>query len=70
MDNHKWAVIGVGLAGLVVGAVLGILFAPASGKENRQVLKEKAGKMGECAAEMAHNVIHRGQSGTHDTGEA
>ncbi len=66
MNDNKWAVIGAGLAGLAAGVALGMLFAPASGKETRQVVKEKVGKMGECAGEMARNFIHHGKS---DAGE-
>jgi gas vesicle protein len=41
MDTGKIA-LGV-LAGLAAGAILGILFAPASGKDTRHKISEKSG---------------------------
>lgn len=36
----------VGMAsGVVVGATIGLLFAPNSGKENRRVVRDKAGSL-------------------------
>ena len=35
------------IAGAVVGGVVALLLAPRSGKETRQILREKAGTLGE-----------------------
>ena len=44
---------GIGLVlGLAVGAVLGFLFAPRSGKETRDFLKDKASDVSDTAREL------------------
>lgn len=40
-ENAKKFAIGTGI-GLVLGAIVGILFAPKSGKETREIIKSKA----------------------------
>lgn len=44
MNNKDLAIgIGIGLvAGAVIGGVVALLFAPQSGKETRQMIKDKA----------------------------
>lgn len=44
------------MIGAVVGLAIGFLFAPRSGEESRQLLKEKVGKAKEKAAEVAENI--------------
>jgi hypothetical protein len=44
MDNGKKLMTGL-VAGALVGAVAGMLLAPKSGKENRKMVGEKAGKI-------------------------
>ncbi len=61
MDDNKWAVIGAGLVGVAVGVTLGLLFAPAPGKETRQMLKEKVCQAGEHTDELVRKVTHHGQ---------
>ena len=44
MGSRKKLIIGV-VAGPIVGTVAGLLLAPKSGKENRQIIGEKAVKI-------------------------
>lgn len=48
-DSHFWDSLLTFLAGAATGFVLGVLFAPASGKETRKKIKEQAIKTGEAA---------------------
>jgi gas vesicle protein len=46
MNGDTWKGIGIGLLiGAAVGATLGILYAPRSGKETRTIIRDKAGNM-------------------------
>ena len=50
------------LVGGLIGVTLGILFAPHSGKETREMIQEKAGEMREKAMEMrekAEEVVEK-----------
>lgn len=50
--------IGVGFAmGLLIGAAIGILYAPRSGRETREIIKEKA----EVTKEKAEKVIEEAE---------
>ncbi|MGB9893670.1 MAG: YtxH domain-containing protein, partial [Candidatus Saccharicenans sp.] len=51
------------LAGAATGFVLGILFAPASGKETRKKLKEQARKGQELAKEGYEKVSKEAEKG-------
>ncbi len=62
------AVVGVGLAGLAVGAALGLLYAPQSGVETRQMLRQRASQMRSRAGEMANRVMRRGQRAAEEMG--
>lgn len=70
MDNKK--AVGLAVAGLVAGAVAGVLLAPKSGEETREDLKHLAEKMKgqigdkvaqmtkvtkEAYTELVHNVV-------------
>lgn len=44
------------VVGAVIGLAIGFLYAPRPGEETRQILKEKAGEMGEKATEVAGKV--------------
>ena len=59
--NRDTAVgLGVGiLAGAAIGLVAGIIFAPQSGKETRQQIKERASDMVEKAREGTAEFAHR-----------
>lgn len=50
-DTHFWDSLLTFMAGAAAGFVLGILFAPASGKETRKKIKDQAVKTGEAAKE-------------------
>ena len=61
-DNGKssdsWVVIAL-FTGLAVGAIIGILFAPKSGKEIRNDLKEKSEKLLEAGKESVSEVVEK-----------
>ena len=50
--------IGVGLlAGVVIGGVVALLFAPQSGKETRQMIKDKAADAVDTVKEKSGGVM-------------
>ncbi|MBN2207472.1 MAG: YtxH domain-containing protein [Candidatus Aminicenantes bacterium] len=51
--------------GAAAGFILGILFAPASGKETRQKIKEQAVKTGEKAKEGYEKFAHEAEKSVH-----
>jgi gas vesicle protein len=53
------------IAGLVVGAVLGIIFAPKKGDETRDILKKKAAN----ATDKAKDLIKRAKKSISGDGE-
>jgi gas vesicle protein len=72
-DGQKWIWLGVGL---LAGAVLGVLLAPASGRRNRALLRDKvvkgAGKaedLGEAAARKARDLSNRADGLAHAVAE-
>lgn len=73
MNKDHVAGFGVGLlAGVVIGGVIALLFAPQSGKETRQMIKEKFGgvtdaikgkaadatQLAEAVKEKTTNAVH------------
>jgi gas vesicle protein len=50
-------------AGAAAGFILGILFAPASGKETRKKIKEQAEKTGEMAKESYEKIAKEAEKG-------
>jgi gas vesicle protein len=50
-DNHFWDSLLTFVAGAATGFIVGILVAPASGKETRKKIKDQAVKTGEAARE-------------------
>jgi gas vesicle protein len=50
-DSHFWDSLLTFAAGAAAGFILGILTAPASGKETRKKIKDQATKTGEAAKE-------------------
>ena len=57
----KGLVIGL-LAGAVFGVAVGMLYAPKSGAETREMLREKAMEAREKAGEMIDKVKERAQT--------
>ncbi len=53
------------LIGAAAGFVLGILFAPASGKETRQKIKKQAAKTGELAKEGFEKFSREAEKSVH-----
>jgi gas vesicle protein len=53
--------MGYFLAGLGVGAVLGLLFAPRSGEEMREYLRERAEEGGDYLKKQAESLRQRGE---------
>ncbi len=51
------------IAGAATGFILGILFAPASGKETRAKLKEQCAKTGEMAKEGYEKFAREAEKG-------
>ncbi len=51
------------LIGAATGFILGILFAPASGKETRQKIKQQAIKTGEVAREAYEKLAEEAEKG-------
>lgn len=51
------------LLGAATGFILGILYAPASGKETRQKIKEQAAKTGEMAKEGYQKLAEEAEKG-------
>jgi gas vesicle protein len=60
----KGLVIGL-LAGAMFGVAVGMLYAPKSGADTREMLKEKAMEAREKAGEMVDKVKERAQSLRH-----
>jgi gas vesicle protein len=50
-DNHFWDSLLTFVVGAATGFIVGILVAPASGKETRKKIREQAVKTGEAAKE-------------------
>jgi gas vesicle protein len=62
-DNHFWDALLTFAAGAAAGFVLGILLAPASGKETRKKIKEQAVKTGEAAKETYEKFTKEADKG-------
>jgi gas vesicle protein len=65
-DNFAGSVAMALFTGLAIGAVLGILFAPKSGKESRKELAEKSARFLEMSREGFSEVVEK----TKDLAEA
>jgi gas vesicle protein len=57
MNKDQLGGIGIGLAaGVAIGLTIGILYAPKSGKETRQIVKQKAVEIKEKAAKVVGKI--------------
>ena len=62
-DSHFVEGLLTFLAGAAAGFVLGVLFAPASGKETRKKIKDQAVKTGEMAKEGYEKIAKEAEKG-------
>ncbi len=62
-DNHFWDSLLMFTAGAATGFIVGILFAPASGKETRKKIKDQAAKTGEVAKEGYEKIAKEAEKG-------
>lgn len=62
MDRDDAFGLGIGLlAGAVIGLAVGILFAPYSGKETRNKIREQASGLIESVREQAARISYKGE---------
>ena len=62
-DSHFWDSLLTFVAGAATGFVVGILVAPASGKETRKKIKEQAVRTGEAAKDGYEKVAKEAEEG-------
>jgi len=62
-DNHFWDSLLTFMAGAATGFIVGILFAPASGKETRKKIKDQAAKTGDVAKESYEKIAKEAEKG-------
>ena len=62
-DGHFWDSLLTFVAGAAAGFVVGILVAPASGKETRKKIKEQAVRTGEAAKDGYDKVAKEAEKG-------
>src|SRR5512136_2525251 len=62
-DNHFWDSLLTFVAGAAAGFIVGILVAPASGKETRKKIKDQAAKTGEAAREGYEKIAKEAEKG-------
>lgn len=57
-NGEKWLWF---LVGAVLGAGIGLLYAPQSGEETRRYLRKKATDVGETLSETGERVLEKGR---------
>jgi gas vesicle protein len=62
-DSHFWDSLLTFVAGAATGFIVGILVAPASGKETRKKIKDQAVKTGEAAKESYDKIAREAEKG-------
>jgi gas vesicle protein len=62
-NGHFWDSLLTFMAGAATGFIVGILFAPASGKETRKKIKDQAAKTGEAAKESYEKITKEAEKG-------
>jgi len=62
-DSHFWDSLLTFVAGAATGFIVGILVAPASGKETRKKIKDQAVKTGEAAKEGYDKIAKEAEKG-------
>jgi gas vesicle protein len=62
-NGHFWDSLLTFVAGAATGFVVGILFAPASGKETRKKIKDQAVKTGDAAKEGYDKIAKEAEKG-------
>jgi len=62
-DSHFWDSLLTFAAGAAAGFIVGILTAPASGKETRKKIKDQASKTGEAAKESVEKLTKEAEKG-------
>jgi len=62
-ESHFWDSLLTFTAGAAAGFIVGILFAPASGKETRKKIKDQAAKTGEVAKENYEKIAKEAEKG-------
>ena len=62
-DSHFWDSLLTFAVGAAAGFIVGILVAPASGKETRKKIKEQAAKTGEAAKDGYDKIAKEAEKG-------
>ena len=62
-DSHFWDSLLTFVAGAAAGFIVGILVAPASGKETRKKIKDQAAKTGEAAKDSYEKIAKEAEKG-------
>ncbi len=62
-DCHFWDSLLTFVAGAAAGFIVGILVAPASGKETRKKIKDQAAKTGEAAKDSYEKIAKEAEKG-------
>ena len=59
MNKDNAIGFGIGLlAGAIIGGVIALLYAPKTGKETRQLIKDKATKVVDAVKEKTTGAVH------------